>query len=433
MRRMTLAVAALAAGSIMLTACMAGGSTGSGAAGDGEDVELTFFTFETPNLTPEYWDETIANAEKAVPGVKINKIVGENTLEYMQSLYASGQAPDIWLGGASLLPFVAKGQLAEWSEDELGDLEIPPGFQGVVDGKIYGPPGIGAQAIPLVYYNKDAFERAGIDSVPTNWDEFEDACAKLKDAGITPLELGGGGEDTWVAGMTSSAIIASDIMGNDPDWFTKKAAGEVSFTDPEFLATTEKVANLAKAGYFDMDGLSRTYPEVEQSFLDQDAAMYVMGNWFAATADKGLDFELGVFAMPNDEGKNIVPVPTGGPAIVVSADAPDVDLAKKVALEFITNPKNVEKNTIADASLIPPQFDVPEGMGDAYLATLDAYRAAFDSDSIVAAWANSTGMTPPGFAGAMDPATIDLINGRMTPEAYGEYLDKKWDELAVTE
>lgn len=431
-RRMPLAITALALGAVALSACAAGGSAGTGSGDKKEEVELTFFTFETPNLTAEYWDEVIANTSAEVPGVKINKIVGENSLEYMQGLYASGQAPDIWLGGASIEPFVAKGQLAEWSEDDLGGLEIPVGYAGEIDGKIYGPPGLGAQAIPLVYYNKDAFEEAGIEEPPTSWDEFLDVCEELKDAGLVPIEIGGGGTDTWAASLTPSALISADIMASDPEWFAKRAAGEVKFTDPDFLATVEKVTELSEAGYFDMAGLSRTYPETEQAFIDQKAVMYPMGNWAAAAFDdKALDFEVGVFGMPNEEGQNIVPVPTGGASIVVSADAPDVELAKKWALEYITNAKNVEMNTVADGSLIPPGYEVPEGMGDAWTATLEVYRAAFEEGNTVPAWANSTGMTPPGFVGAMDPAIIDLINLRMTPEAFAEYLDVKWDELSV--
>ena len=38
-----------------------------------------------------------------------------------------------------------------------------------------------------VFYNKDLFAQAGIESVPTTWAEFVDVCAKLKAAGITPL------------------------------------------------------------------------------------------------------------------------------------------------------------------------------------------------------------------------------------------------------
>jgi ABC-type glycerol-3-phosphate transport system substrate-binding protein len=429
-RRMPIAAAALAVSAVMLTACTAGNTPG----GSGEDTELTFFTFETPNLTPEYWDKAIANASAEVPGVTIKRIVGENNADYLQKLWTSGQAPDIIVGGpADMTSFPEKGWLAEWDESEIGDLVVPDGFAGEVDGKIYALPQPGAQTIPLVYYNKDMFEKAGITEAPTSWDEFLEVSEQLKAAGITPIEIGGGGEDTWAAEMTPAAIIASDLMGTDPEWFAKRWDGDVSFTDAEFVAAAQKVADLSAKGYFDMDGLSRSYADTEQAFRDQKAAMYPMGNWFAASADTTpLDFELGVFAMPTDDGRNLAPVVTG-PGMSVNSKAKNVDLAKKWALAFQTNKDNVENNIKVDGGLVTEDFKLPSGLGKAYLATNDVYRAAIkDGNTVPASW-YVTGAVPTGFTAAIDPAIVDLINGRTTPEDFGAYLDQKWDELSAAQ
>ena len=426
-RRMSIAAAAIAVSALALSACTAGNTP----AGNGEDVELTFFTPETPNLTPEYWDEVVKNASADVPGVTIKRIVGENNLDYLQKLWASGQAPDIIVGGVALEPFVNKGELAEWSEDEIGDLVVPDGFPGLIDGKLYALPQGGAQSTPLVYYNKDAFEQAGITAPPTSWDEFLEVCEKLKAEGLTPIEIGGGGTDTWVAEMVPAALIASDLMGEDPEWFLKRKAGEVSFSDPEFVDVAQKVADLSSKGYFDQAGLSRTYADTEQAFRDQKAVMYPMGNWFAASADTTpLDFELGVFAMPSEDGRNLFPSVTG-PGVYVNSKATDVELAKKWALSFQTNQANLDKAIKADGGLVTEDFEIPEGLGDAYLATLEAYRTAVKEGNTVPAALYVMGMVPPGFTKQMDPAIVDLINGRMTPEAFGEYLDQKWDELSA--
>ena len=37
------------------------------------------------------------------------------------------------------------------------------------------------------FYNKAIFEEAGVEAVPTTWDEFVDVCAKVKEAGYIPL------------------------------------------------------------------------------------------------------------------------------------------------------------------------------------------------------------------------------------------------------
>ena len=36
-------------------------------------------------------------------------------------------------------------------------------------------------------YNKKLFKKAGIEKAPANWQEFVDACQKLKDSGVVPL------------------------------------------------------------------------------------------------------------------------------------------------------------------------------------------------------------------------------------------------------
>ena len=56
-------------------------------------------------------------------------------------------------------------------------------------------------------YNKDCFEKAGIDKLPTNMDELEEACKKLKDAGITPFALAA--KETWVLGQVATHFMIS--------------------------------------------------------------------------------------------------------------------------------------------------------------------------------------------------------------------------------
>lgn len=427
-RRTPLAAAVVAVGAIALSACTAGGSNPS-TSQDGEAVELTFFTFETPNLTAEFWDEAVERASAEVPGVKINRIVGENNLDYLQKLWTSGQAPDIIVGGPALEPFVEKGQLAAWSEDEMGELTVPADFTGEIDGKIYALPQVAAQSIPLVYYNVDAFEKAGVDAPPTSWDELLETCDKLKAAGIPGIEVGGG-VDTWVTSLTSNAVLQAQLLEEDPQWFTKRGAGEVAFSGSEFVAAAQKIADLSERGCIDMDGLSRTYAETEQAFRDQKGAMYPMGNWFAASADATpLDFELGAFAMPGADG-NLMPVVIG-PGLAVNSEAPDVDLAKKWALAFQTNEENVAGMLKADGGLVDESIELPEGMGSAYLATNDAYRAAVADGKTIPASFYIQGVTPPGWTTAIEPAAVDLINLRMTAEEFGAFLDTKWDELEV--
>ncbi len=74
----------------------------------------------------------------------------------------------------------------------LVDLSKQPFIQSVkdlsaataADGKVYGI--VLGTFCEGVWYNKDVFAKQGI-AVPRNWQQFNDACAKLAKAGITPI------------------------------------------------------------------------------------------------------------------------------------------------------------------------------------------------------------------------------------------------------
>src|SRR6266545_1894621 len=93
MRHNRLLAACLAAGLGLVAGCSAA-SSGGGATGS---VTLTYLTFETPSLTASFWDTSIANAAKKVPGVTVKKLVAPSTDRdaYAKQLQASGQLADV--------------------------------------------------------------------------------------------------------------------------------------------------------------------------------------------------------------------------------------------------------------------------------------------------------------------------------------------------
>ncbi|RZU64033.1 multiple sugar transport system substrate-binding protein [Microterricola gilva] len=423
-RTQYLALGIVAAAALVLTGCTAGApSTGSEADGD---VTLTFLVSESPNLTPEYWDAAIARASKEVPGVTIKKVVGENTPAYAQQLFASGQAPDIFAAGIAN-GLAQKGELAEYTRAELEAAGITDFTSGTINGKFYGIP-TGAQAIPLVYYNKDLFAKAGISAPPTTYAELVEDAAALKAAGIAPFEIGGGGEDTWATVLTLNSVVAADVLIEDPAWFLKREKDEVKFTDPEFVSSAAKVANLVKDGFSDPDGMTRTYADLEQAFLDGKAAMYPMGSWFTAAADSKNLSNIGVFGWPSDGGKPAFPVVTGA-GMNVNANSENVDLAKKWALAFQTNTENLDSTVITDGAIVTVKgYTVPDGVGALYSQMVEAYNGAVDAGATVPAWGNVTGdgALPPGFNDKMVAANVDLMTGKTSPEDFAKYLDEQY-------
>ncbi|MCX4553619.1 extracellular solute-binding protein [Streptomyces sp. NBC_01387] len=420
-RRTVVLCAALA---LLTAGCTAGG--GAGQASDGSKT-MTFLTFETPNLDAAYWDAAIARASKAVPGVKIKKLVApsadRNT--YVKQLAASGQLPDIMI---SVSPdgLAQSGKLAAWPAATLDDYVSPQ--SNPIGGKIYQLP-YNTQPTPLVYYNKTLFRAAGITAAPTTYKDFLADCAALKKKGVNPLVVGGGGKDTWADGFPLIAAVGTDVYAKDPHWLAERRAGKRKFTDATFTSALNKVEKLAGSGYIDRSGLSRDYASTEQAFRDGKGAMYPMGSWFAASADsKKPPFDVGVFAWPGDNGADTVPAYTGG-GISVSSSAPDVKLAQKWSAAFMLDKQNLDASVRSDGSLIAVKgYTPPTTMGPVYKATVKIYQDAARRGSVVNAFSVETGDTGlvPGLSDKLWAGTAELIAGRTSAGALARRLDGEW-------
>ena len=161
------------------------GGTSTGDAADSGDVTLTFLTFETPNLTAEFWDDAIARTNEVVPGVTIKKLVAPNADRdaYARQLDSTGALPDIMIA-VSPTGLAEAGKLAEFSKDELSNWINPT--SNSFDGKIFQLP-TNTQTIPNIYYSKAAFAQAGIAEPPKTWDELLAAAEKLKLPALPPI------------------------------------------------------------------------------------------------------------------------------------------------------------------------------------------------------------------------------------------------------
>jgi len=331
MRHKRLLAACLAAGLALLAGCSApssGGSTGS--------VTLTYLTFETPSLTASFWDTSIANANKKVPGVTIKKLVAPSTDRdaYAKQLQASGQFPDL-LQSITPSTFVQAGLLKPYDQTWVdANFLLPLG--NAYKGKVYIPP-TNSQIIPMVFYNKTLFTKAGITAPPKTWSDFLTVCAKLKAAGITPIELGGG--DPFAASMPLVGILSADVLGKNPNWLQDRYSGKVKFTDANVQTAVAKYRTLAKNGYFEDGALGVKYADSITNFTSGKTATYMMGSWFLGSVPKDHADDFGSFMTPTDDGSLVVPFAVGG-SMAISAKTAAPDKATAFAQAWSLDPDN---------------------------------------------------------------------------------------------
>ncbi|MFE2728106.1 ABC transporter substrate-binding protein [Kitasatospora sp. NPDC059327] len=414
-------IAALAAG-----ACSPAG-TDTGGSREPGTKEITFLTFETPNLDAAYWDDAIARAEKKVPGLKVKKLVAPSIdrTGYAKQLLASGQFPDL-LVSVSPVGFAEAGAMAAWTDQELEPFTFPQ--SNPIGGKIYQLP-YNTQPIPLVYYSKTLFTKAGITAPPKTYQELLDACEKLKAQNIDPFVLGGGGKDAVASSYLWTALVGTDVYKKTPDWMSQRRAGKVSFNDADFKGATDKFVQLAKKGYIDKAALSRDYANTEKAFLAGKGAMYPMGSWFATAGDRSpMKDDIGVFAFPTDDGSPAVPAYTGG-GMSVSAKSKHLKEAKEFALAFQQDKATLDAVVKGDGAIIAMKgYTPPTGMGPVYGATVTVYQDAVKNNGIVNSFLVETGDDAllPGLVEKSYALAQDIIAGLKNADQATKALDEDW-------
>jgi len=333
MRHNRLLAACLAAGLALIAGCSA---ASSGSAGANGKVTLTYLTFETPSLTASFWNASIANTEKQVPGVTIKDIVAPSTDRdaYAKQLQASGQFPDL-LQSITPSTFVQAGLLKPYDQNWVNANFLLP-LGNAYKGKVYIPP-TNSQIIPMVFYNKTLFAKAGISAPPKTWAQFMAACAKLKAAGIVPIELGG--SDSFAAVMPLSGILSADVLGKDPNWLRERYAGKVHFTDPGVEKAVAKYRTMVVDGYFEPGALGVSYANSITNFTSGKTAMYMMGSWFLGAVPKATADNFGSFITPTEDGSLVVPFAVGG-SMAISAKTPDPAKATAFAEAWSLAPAN---------------------------------------------------------------------------------------------
>ncbi len=420
MRHNRLLAACLAAGLALISGCSAASSGGANGS-----ATLTYLTFETPSLTASFWDTSIANAEKKVPGVSVKKLVAPSTDRdaYAKQLQASGQFPDL-LQSITPSTFAQAGLLKPYDQNWVNaNFLLPMG--NAYKGKVYIPP-TNSQIIPMVFYNKTLFAKAGITAPPKTWSDFVAVCAKLKAAGIVPIELGGG--DPFAASMPLVGILSADVLGKDANWLQERYAGKVKFSDANVQTAVAKYRTLAKNGYFEDGALGVKYADSITNFTSGKTAMYMMGSWFLGSVPKDHADDFGAFMTPTDDGSLVVPFAVGG-SMAISAKTAAPDKATAFAEAWSLDPDNYKALIEGDGA-----FPMLKGKTLAdYNVTVsqvfkDSYAYVGQQNTKVSAfgWATNDDSMPSGLNDAFYAASqalysSDDIAGQMTK------LDTAWD------
>lgn len=145
-----------------------------------------------------------------------------------------------------------------------------------------------------IFYDKDAFSKAGITAEPKTWAEFLDVCQKLKDAGIAPIAQDSAYCDfafyhQLVRHLGEAKIEELDMNGGWSGTAAEQAADEI--------------IDLINKGYF-VEGAPDEFPSSENKIGFGQAAMIVCANYVTAEVNNNTQTQVnwGLFNYPAVDG-----------------------------------------------------------------------------------------------------------------------------------
>ena len=177
-------------------------------------------------------------------------------------------------------------QVIEWTteRDDEGNVTKEGYLNSIVE-----QPQVGG-----VFYDKDAFEAAGVAAEPKTWAEFLDACQKIKDSGVGPVA-----QDSAYANF---AFYHQLVRYLGEDKITELATnGGWSGTAAEQAA--QDIIDLRNEGFL-ADGAPDEFPSSQNKIGFGQAAMIVCANYVTAEVNNatGSQINWGLFNYPSVEG-----------------------------------------------------------------------------------------------------------------------------------
>lgn len=406
----------------LITAAVLGSSIAliaTGCAGQASDgpVTIEFMPVTTGNLNSEFWGAIVDDFEEANPDIKVEYNTGsaEDFNAFSKTLYAAGKLPDVLV--------VLNTDLAQLGALAPLDAEDLAPFRNVeetaLDGVNYYVP-TALQPQSLVWYNKDLFEQAGIDSEPTTIDELDEAVHKL--AGVTPVPFAFTGE--WTSGFQIASMALPRVMDDKPDWYAQRSAGEVTFAGSGWEDNAAMLEGWNSEGLLGEGVLSKGFDPGQQEFIAGGSGMYPMGVWFGATlAEAELPFEVGVFPMPTESGDAALSVEFSlNYAISADTDQPE---ASQRLLEFITQDVDAVGAQLAADGLFS---NATEPVTYELKSPLTLVADMLPNVEFVASRTGSgDAVPPPGFADFLTTSAQSLILGEVDAATYAKNFDDWWD------
>lgn len=237
-------------------------------------------------------------------GIDIQVNPDDQWRDLLKAKLQAGEAPDVFLIDADPMSIYDRirpeDNCIDFSEEEWVsrmDEEMLPSVS--YKNKVYGMT-FSAPKRWVFHYNKTIFEEAGITEIPTTYEEFKEACAKIIE-NTDAIPVFEATQNSWHQTLPLFET-GGYMLKQDPELYEKLNKNEIKLSEIPLLKTIiEQTQELADLGYYGEDFLSESVDNAKDKIGTNKAAMYLSYvGWgvelFEDYPDQ-LD-NIGVFMMP---------------------------------------------------------------------------------------------------------------------------------------
>lgn len=427
MRRIAQAGALVAAVSLLATACGSGEETdtGTGSETPNESVsgELTWWDTADPTNEGPAFDELVKKFEAEYPDVKVDHQFvpfGEAQNKFKTAAESGSGAPDILRAEVAWVPeFASLGYLfaldGSAALQDADDYFETPMSSNMFDGKTYGVPQV-TDSLALMY-NKELFEKAGIESAPTTWDEVKTAAEALKSkAGVDGIFINPGGY-----------FLLPFMYGEGGD-LVDTDAQEIVVDSEANVEGISTAADLVQSGAAVKPPAADGYSAMMTAFTEGKVGMIINGPWEVnnirnAEAFGGIE-NLGVAAVPS--GSETAGAPVGGHNYVVYSGMDESKAEAAVAFINFMNSAESQAFIAEELGLLPTRqsaYDIESVQNN---DVVSAFKPVVDA-AVARPWIPEGGQ----FFAALDTMAVEVLVQGADPAKALEKVAKTYKSEVV--
>jgi multiple sugar transport system substrate-binding protein len=331
-----------------------------------EPVTINFYNYNLASAGngKDATEKMIAEFEAANPLIDVVgvPVSAANFNTVLQADIVAGQSVDLSQMVFSGLDFAIENLQAVALEDIIAQDEILAHTEGMVDnglalgqvdGKTYGL--AYTFSTPVLYYNADLFEAAGLDPdmPPKTWAEVKAAGeAILANTDALPLATG-------IFGPSALDWLMQGVIRSNGGATINADRTEMTFADPEGIEAVSMLRDLAQAGIMKNLDISAQMETMSAG----NAAMYLQTSAIQGYLVSGAEgnFDLRASTMPAFGDKPVRPNNSGS-ALTIHAQDPMKQRAAWELMKFLTSKRGytIITSEIGYLPLRPDIVDDPE-------------------------------------------------------------------------